>query len=193
MSRSFHASTEPGTGAVGLLPWRQPGGVRRPNDLQSVLVGAGEEEDVVAEKPVPARQGVGVDRRIGVADVGRVVHVEIGVVIRSWPLRTVPMAEGVPVMKLSGIGRKVDELGRVVLPVEMRRALGIGAGDEVDISLDDATDRDAQDRGQMHVLRRRPRACVRSVAVRFARRARTELSESEAKPEDKRAAESESS
>ena len=40
-------------------------------------------------------------------------------------------------MKLSGIARKVDDLGRVVLPVEMRRALGLTAGDEVDISLDD--------------------------------------------------------
>jgi transcriptional pleiotropic regulator of transition state genes len=40
-------------------------------------------------------------------------------------------------MKLSGIARKVDDLGRVVLPVEMRRLLGLTAGDEVDISLDD--------------------------------------------------------
>jgi transcriptional pleiotropic regulator of transition state genes len=40
-------------------------------------------------------------------------------------------------MKLSGIARKVDELGRIVLPVEIRRALGLNAGDEVDISLDD--------------------------------------------------------
>lgn len=42
-------------------------------------------------------------------------------------------------MKSGGIARKVDELGRIVLPVEMRRALGIGAGDEVDMSLDDAS------------------------------------------------------
>jgi transcriptional pleiotropic regulator of transition state genes len=41
-------------------------------------------------------------------------------------------------MNSRGIARKVDELGRVVLPVEMRRALGIGAGDEVDMSLEDA-------------------------------------------------------
>ncbi|MBA3655100.1 MAG: AbrB/MazE/SpoVT family DNA-binding domain-containing protein [Actinobacteria bacterium] len=38
-------------------------------------------------------------------------------------------------MKISGIARKVDDLGRVVLPVELRRALGIGAGDEVDIAM----------------------------------------------------------
>jgi transcriptional pleiotropic regulator of transition state genes len=42
-------------------------------------------------------------------------------------------------MKLSGIARKVDDLGRVVLPVEIRRAIGLSAGDEVDIALDDAT------------------------------------------------------
>ena len=42
-------------------------------------------------------------------------------------------------MKLNGIARKVDELGRVVLPVEMRRAAGIAAGDAVDISLSDGS------------------------------------------------------
>lgn len=40
---------------------------------------------------------------------------------------------------MSGIARKVDELGRVVLPVEMRRVLGLTAGDAVEISLDDNT------------------------------------------------------
>jgi transcriptional pleiotropic regulator of transition state genes len=42
-------------------------------------------------------------------------------------------------MKYSGIARKIDDLGRVVLPVEMRRALGLDAGDAVDIALDDNT------------------------------------------------------
>jgi len=39
-------------------------------------------------------------------------------------------------MKTSGIVRKVDELGRVVLPVEMRRLLNISEKDKVEISLD---------------------------------------------------------
>lgn len=39
-------------------------------------------------------------------------------------------------MEPSGIRRKVDDLGRVVLPVGMRRALGIGEGDEVEVWLD---------------------------------------------------------
>ncbi len=47
----------------------------RPGHLLAVLVGAGEEEDLIAEEPVPPGQGVGVDRRVGVAHVGRVVHV----------------------------------------------------------------------------------------------------------------------
>lgn len=35
-----------------------------------------------------------------------------------------------------GISRKIDELGRVVLPVEVRRALSIDQGDTVSFFLD---------------------------------------------------------
>ena len=44
-------------------------------DLEPVLVGAGEEHDVVAPQPSPAGEHVGRDRRVRVPDVGRVVHV----------------------------------------------------------------------------------------------------------------------
>lgn len=37
----------------------------------------------------------------------------------------------------SGITRKVDALGRVVLPVEVRRSLGIEVGDLIDVSVED--------------------------------------------------------
>jgi transcriptional pleiotropic regulator of transition state genes len=37
---------------------------------------------------------------------------------------------------VTGMARKVDSLGRVVLPAEMRRSLGIRDGDLVDIALD---------------------------------------------------------
>ena len=37
----------------------------------------------------------------------------------------------------SGMARKVDGLGRVVLPSEMRKQLGIDVGDLVDISVDE--------------------------------------------------------
>lgn len=36
-------------------------------------------------------------------------------------------------MKSTGIIRKVDELGRIVLPIEMRRTLEIGERDELEI------------------------------------------------------------
>lgn len=40
-------------------------------------------------------------------------------------------------MKSTGIVRKVDELGRIVLPVELRRTLDIAERDELEIYLDD--------------------------------------------------------
>ncbi len=40
-------------------------------------------------------------------------------------------------MKSTGIVRKVDELGRIVLPVEIRRRLDIGERDELEVYLDD--------------------------------------------------------
>jgi AbrB family transcriptional regulator, transcriptional pleiotropic regulator of transition state genes len=36
-------------------------------------------------------------------------------------------------MRSTGIVRKVDELGRVVLPMELRRTLGIASGDPIEI------------------------------------------------------------
>ena len=36
-------------------------------------------------------------------------------------------------MKSTGITRKVDELGRIVLPIEMRRMLDIAERDELEI------------------------------------------------------------
>ncbi len=36
-------------------------------------------------------------------------------------------------MKATGIVRKVDELGRIVLPIELRRTLGIDIKDPVEI------------------------------------------------------------
>ena len=36
-------------------------------------------------------------------------------------------------MKATGIIRKVDELGRIVLPIELRRSLDIATQDEIEI------------------------------------------------------------
>lgn len=53
-------------------------------------------------------------------------------------------------MKTTGIIRKVDELGRVVLPVEMRRTLEIEERDPLEISLE----------GEVILLRKVQRVCV---------------------------------
>ncbi len=39
-------------------------------------------------------------------------------------------------MKSTGIVRKVDELGRIVIPIEMRRTLGIGEREPLEIFVD---------------------------------------------------------
>ncbi len=42
-------------------------------------------------------------------------------------------------MKSTGIVRKVDELGRIVLPIELRRTLGIDEKDALEIYVDGAS------------------------------------------------------
>jgi transcriptional pleiotropic regulator of transition state genes len=39
-------------------------------------------------------------------------------------------------MKATGIVRRVDELGRVVIPIELRRTYGIDIGDPLEIYVD---------------------------------------------------------
>ncbi|HFK1808197.1 TPA: AbrB/MazE/SpoVT family DNA-binding domain-containing protein [Bacillus cereus] len=52
-------------------------------------------------------------------------------------------------MKNTGVSRKVDELGRVVIPVELRRTLGIVEGTALDFYVD----------GENIVLRRHEKSC----------------------------------
>lgn len=42
-------------------------------------------------------------------------------------------------MKSTGIVRKVDELGRIVLPIELRRTLDIEIKDSIEIYVDNST------------------------------------------------------
>lgn len=42
-------------------------------------------------------------------------------------------------MKSTGVVRKIDELGRIVLPSELRKVFGIKEGDELEISVDGET------------------------------------------------------
>lgn len=53
-------------------------------------------------------------------------------------------------MKSTGIVRKVDELGRIVLPIELRRTLGIEAEDRIEIFVD----------GESIILRKYQPACI---------------------------------
>jgi AbrB family transcriptional regulator, transcriptional pleiotropic regulator of transition state genes len=40
-------------------------------------------------------------------------------------------------MKSTGMVRKIDELGRIVVPIELRRSLAIDSGDSVEIYVDE--------------------------------------------------------
>lgn len=54
-------------------------------------------------------------------------------------------------MKSTGIVRKIDELGRVVIPVELRRSLGLATEDSLEVFTD----------GDYIILRRyAPAACA---------------------------------
>lgn len=53
-------------------------------------------------------------------------------------------------VKSTGIVRRVDELGRVVLPIELRRTLDIAERDSLEIYVD----------GEMIILRKYEPACV---------------------------------
>ena len=53
-------------------------------------------------------------------------------------------------MKTTGIVRKVDELGRIVLPIELRRTLNINIKDPLEIYVD----------GEFIMLRKYEPACI---------------------------------
>ena len=53
-------------------------------------------------------------------------------------------------MKSTGIVRKVDELGRVVIPIELRRTLGIDVKDALEIYVD----------GEKIILKKYEPACI---------------------------------
>ena len=53
-------------------------------------------------------------------------------------------------MKATGIIRNVDDLGRIVIPIEFRRALGVALRDPMEISME----------GNTVVLRKNETTCV---------------------------------
>ena len=58
--------------------------------------------------------------------------------------------EGAITMKSTGIVRKVDELGRIVLPIEMRRTLDIAEKDALEIYVE----------GENIILRKYQASCI---------------------------------
>lgn len=53
-------------------------------------------------------------------------------------MRSISMLERMVIgMKATGITRKIDELGRIVLPIELRRGLDIGEKDALEIYVED--------------------------------------------------------
>lgn len=65
-------------------------------------------------------------------------------------------------MRTVGLPRKVDHLGRVVIPVEFRRLLGIVEGDEVEVTME----------GDRLLLSRVEPACVFCASITDLRRFR---------------------
>lgn len=51
--------------------------------------------------------------------------------------RTIAKGEDGGIMKSTGMVRKVDELGRVVIPIELRRSLGIKEKDPIEIYIEE--------------------------------------------------------
>ena len=68
-------------------------------------------------------------------------------------------------MASSGMARKIDSLGRIVLPAEMRKQLDIGVGDLVDISVE----------GRHFVLEKVEQHCVFCGAAEGLREHQTKL------------------
>lgn len=76
---------------------------------------------------------------------GTVGTIKLGVIVeRCWKRKYLKM------MKATGIVRKLDELGRVVLPIELRRTLGIAQKDALEIYVDQ----------EMIILKKYEPACV---------------------------------
>lgn len=64
--------------------------------------------------------------------------------------KTTIFSRGCCAVKSTGIVRKVDELGRVVIPIELRRTLGIGEKDALEIYVD----------GDRIILKKYEPACI---------------------------------
>jgi transcriptional pleiotropic regulator of transition state genes len=75
---------------------------------------------------------------------------KLGIIISEVVLSKFVTQEGRNMLKSTGIVRKVDELGRVVIPIELRRTLNIAERDALEIYVD----------GEQIVLKKYEPACI---------------------------------
>ncbi len=68
--------------------------------------------------------------------LGMIYHRQ-GIDVEFWRIIITSNIRRKIYMKSTGIVRKVDELGRVVIPIELRRTLGIAEKDALEIYVDD--------------------------------------------------------
>ena len=81
---------------------------------------------------------------------GKLLAFSGGLVYNNTALGGCNEAAGGKYMKATGIVRKIDELGRVVLPIELRRTMNLNERDPVEIFLE----------GESIVLRKYEAACL---------------------------------
>lgn len=75
---------------------------------------------------------------------------KLGIIISEVQMSNFVIQEGRKMLKSTGIVRKVDELGRVVIPIELRRTLNIAERDALEIYVD----------GEQIVLKKYEPACI---------------------------------
>ena len=75
---------------------------------------------------------------------------KLGIIISEVQMSNFVTQEGRKMLKSTGIVRKVDELGRVVIPIELRRTLNIAERDALEIYVD----------GEQIVLKKYEPACI---------------------------------
>jgi AbrB family looped-hinge helix DNA binding protein len=56
---------------------------------------------------------------------------------KNYDIITIPNEKGIKIMKALGIVRRIDDLGRVVIPKEIRRSLKIREGDAIEMYRED--------------------------------------------------------
>ena len=81
-------------------------------------------------------------------DKCRILYVDVIFMVLTWKIKDIVKEDNY--LKSTGIVRKVDELGRIVLPIELRRTLNIEEKDALEIYVD----------GESILLKKYQPACI---------------------------------